>query len=132
MLSGEKRRWRHDRHLLAAHGHNKCSAQRHLGLAEANVAADQPVHGFAGRQILQHIAYGYQLVFSFFVGEASAELIEDAMRRIDGIGRLGGALRSNSDQAFGHFAQTYLGSGLACLPSGFPSRSRITPSDSEP
>ena len=28
--------------------------QRHLGLAEADVAAHQPVHGLAGGQVVQH------------------------------------------------------------------------------
>jgi hypothetical protein len=48
VLLGQQRGGRQHRHLLAAvHGHEG-GAQRHLGLAEADVAADQPVHRLAG------------------------------------------------------------------------------------
>ena len=46
---------RHHRHLLPGHGGDECRAQRHLGLAEANVAADQPVHRPPGGKIGQHL-----------------------------------------------------------------------------
>ncbi len=44
VLAGEQRGRHHDRDLLAVHGGDEGGAQRHFGLAEADVAADQPVH----------------------------------------------------------------------------------------
>ena len=37
-----------------AHRDHERGAQRHLGLAEADVAADQPIHRLAGAQIVEH------------------------------------------------------------------------------
>ncbi len=68
------------RHLPPAHGHDEGRAQRHLGLAEADVAADQPVHGLAGRQIGEHVADGVELILGFLIGEPGAELVEQAVR----------------------------------------------------
>ena len=48
MLAREQRGRHDDRHLHAVHGGDEGGAQRHLGLAEADVAADQPVHRPAG------------------------------------------------------------------------------------
>src|SRR5581483_9515677 len=44
MLARQQRRWHHDRNLLAVERDREGRAQRHLGLAEADIAADQPVH----------------------------------------------------------------------------------------
>ena len=44
VLAGQQGRGTDDRHLLARHRRHEGRAQRHLGLAEADVAADQPVH----------------------------------------------------------------------------------------
>ena len=51
VLARQQRRRHHDRDLLAVHGGDEGGAQRHLGLAEADVAADQPVHRPAGAEI---------------------------------------------------------------------------------
>ena len=48
MLTAEQRRGRHDCDLEAGHDRDEGGPQRHLGLAEADIAADQPVHRFAG------------------------------------------------------------------------------------
>ena len=48
VLAREQRRRHDDRHLLAVHRGDEGGAQRHLGLAEADIAADQPVHRPAG------------------------------------------------------------------------------------
>ena len=70
-----------DGHLLAGHGHDEGGAQRHLGLAEADVAADQPVHRRARAEVVQHVVDGVQLVVGLLIGEAGAELVEQARRR---------------------------------------------------
>ena len=54
VLARQQRRRHHDRHLEAFHRRDEGGAQRHLGLAEADIAADQPVHRPAERQIVEH------------------------------------------------------------------------------
>ena len=53
VLAGEQRRRHDDRRLLAVDRGAEGGAQRHLGLAEADVAADQPVHRPAGGEIVE-------------------------------------------------------------------------------
>jgi hypothetical protein len=53
MLARQQRGRHHDRDLLAFECHGEGRAQRHLGLAEADVAADQPVHRTADLEVLQ-------------------------------------------------------------------------------
>ena len=53
VLPGQERGRHHDGDLLAVERDRKRRAQRHLGLAEADVAADQPVHRPAAFEILQ-------------------------------------------------------------------------------
>jgi hypothetical protein len=47
VLAGQQGRGADHGHLLAAHGHHEGATQGDLGLAEADVAADQPVHRLA-------------------------------------------------------------------------------------
>ena len=51
VLLGEQRRRHQHRDLLAVGERDERRAQRDLGLAEADVAADQPVHRLAARQV---------------------------------------------------------------------------------
>ena len=76
MLAGEQGRWTDDGDLLAAHGHDEGGAERDFGLAEAHIAADEPVHRLAAGQIPQHIGDRVELIFRLFVREARAEFIE--------------------------------------------------------
>jgi hypothetical protein len=52
MLPRQHGRRRRDRHLLAGQRHCGRRPQRDLGLAEADVTADHPVHGVARRKIV--------------------------------------------------------------------------------
>ena len=52
VLQGEDRRRHQHRYLLAVHGSLERRADRHLGLAEAHVAAHQPVHRLVGLHVL--------------------------------------------------------------------------------
>ncbi len=52
MLARQQRRRHDDGHLEALHRRDEGGAQRHFRLAEADIAADQPVHRPAGRQIV--------------------------------------------------------------------------------
>ena len=52
VLTGQNRRRHEHRNLFAVLDRFECSSNRHLGLAVADVAADQPVHGFARLHVL--------------------------------------------------------------------------------
>jgi hypothetical protein len=59
MLARQQGGRHHHRDLLPAHGGDEGGAQRHLGLAEADIAADQPVHRPARGQILEHVSMAF-------------------------------------------------------------------------
>ena len=73
MLAGQKRGWRHKRHLIAGHGGDKGGAQRHLGLAKADIAADQPVGGASRGEVTNDILNRAKLVIGLGETEAGAE-----------------------------------------------------------
>ena len=77
VLPRQQRGRHHDRDLLAVERDRKRRAQRHLGLAEADVAADQPVHRPAAFEVLQRGVDGAELVLGLLIGEARAELVID-------------------------------------------------------
>ncbi len=62
-------------------GGGEGGAQRDLGLAEADIAADQPVHRPAGGEVVEHRLDGGLLVLGLLEGEAGAELVVDALLR---------------------------------------------------
>ena len=72
VLLREQRRRHQHRHLLARLHGDECGAQRDLGLAEADVAANDAVHRFARFQIDQHLFDGGGLVGGFL--EAKSRL----------------------------------------------------------
>ena len=78
MLARQQRRRHHDRDLLAVHGGDEGGAQRHFGLAEADVAANQPVHRPAGATDRRDRGDGGLLVVGLLVGKARAEFVVDA------------------------------------------------------
>ena len=73
VLLGEQRGRHQQRHLLAVGDGDECGAQRDLGLAEADVAAHQPVHRLARRQVLDHRLDRRLLVGRFLEGKAFGE-----------------------------------------------------------
>ena len=77
VLPRQQRGRHHHGDLLALERDRKRRAQRHLGLAEADVAADQPVHRTAAFEVLQRGRDGPKLVLGFLIGEARAELVID-------------------------------------------------------
>ena len=81
MLPRQQRRRHHDRDLRSRHRGNEGGAQRHLGLAETDIAADQPVHRSPGGEVLQHIGDGTRLVIGLGEREAGAELVPGAFAR---------------------------------------------------
>ena len=73
MLLGEQRGRHQHRDLLAVGDRDERGAQRDLGLAEADVAADQAVHRLAALQVLEHGVDRGRLVGRFLEREALAE-----------------------------------------------------------
>ena len=69
VLLGEDRRRHQDHHLLAVGGGLDRGPQRHLGLAEADVAADQAVHRPLGLHVALDRLDRLQLVGGLAVGE---------------------------------------------------------------
>ena len=64
--------------LPAEHGEER-GAHRHLGLAEADVAADQAVHRLRALQVGEHVVDGALLVRRLLEREARLELLEEAV-----------------------------------------------------
>ena len=73
MLLGEQRRRRQDGDLLAAGDGDEGGAQCHLRLAEADVAADEPVHRPRRDHVLDDGMDGGMLVGRFLEAEARGE-----------------------------------------------------------
>ena len=116
MLARQQRGRYHHRNLLAVHCRDKGSAQRNFGLAEADVAADQPVHRPPGIKIVEDCGNRGELVVGFLVREARAEFVVGAGRdrqlRRFAQQPLGGDL----DQFAGDLADAVLHPRLARLP----------------
>ena len=81
VLAREQRRRRDDRDLLAVDRRGEGGAQRDLGLAEADVAAHQPVHRPAGGQIVERRLDRARLVRRLVIGKARAELVVETFGR---------------------------------------------------
>ncbi len=116
VLPGQQRGGHHDGHLGAAHGGDEGGAQGDLGLAEADVAADQPVHRPAGGQVLQHVGDGARLVLRLGEREAGAELVPGAFRRRQAGGVAHPARGGGADQLARHVLDALLHARLAVLP----------------
>ena len=127
MLPRQQRRRHHHRDLTARQHRCVGRAQRHLGLAETDIAADQPIHGVTGREVRDRVVDRLDLVVGFGIGEARAELVVGARRRHHDRRRLEGALGRDLDQRIGHVAQAALEARLArlpCLPAQLVERRR--------
>ena len=116
MLAGKECRRHHQRDLSAVHGGDEGCPQRHLGLAEPHVAADQPVHRPSGREFVQyHVDYGL-LVLGLFIGKSRAELVVGSgfhgqTRRLPQL-----PFGRDLDQAVGDVADATLHARFARLP----------------
>jgi hypothetical protein len=69
VLKGQHRRRREHRHLLAVHDRLERGAHRHLGLAVADVAAEQAVHRRGGFHVPFDVGDGRGLIRRQLVGE---------------------------------------------------------------
>ena len=117
VLADEQRRRGEDRDLPARHGDHERGAERHLGLAEADVAADQPVHRLARGQIVEHGLDRARLILGLVVGEARRELLVQAGRRGELRALAQRAARGDLDQLARDLADPLLDPGLPRLPA---------------
>ena len=132
MLARQQRR-RHDhRDLLAVHRGDEGGAQRHLGLAEADVAADQAVHRPAGRRDRRARVDRGLLVVGLLIGKAGAELVIGPVR--DGEPRRLAQLPlgRDLDQLAGDLADAVLHARLARLPADAAEPVELDAASSEP
>ena len=89
MLLGEDRRRREHQRLLAVDGDGERGADRDLGLAEADVAADEPVHRVRRLEVLLHRLDRALLVLGLAVRELRLEPLEPlVLERVRDAGRL--------------------------------------------
>ena len=118
MLAGEQRGRHHHRDLLAVHHRHEGRPQRHLGLAEADVAADQAVHRPAGGKIVDGRVDRGLLVVGFLIRKPRGEFVIEAVT--DGEPRRFAqlALGGDLDQLVGDFLDALLEPRLAGLPAG--------------
>ena len=68
-------------HLASVEGDRERGAQRDLGLAEADVAADEPVHRARRLEVLLHCLDRRALVVRLAVGEAGLQPLEPVVVR---------------------------------------------------
>ncbi len=116
VLAGEQRRRHHHRDLLAFHHGDERGSQRNLGLAEAHIAADEPVHRPALGQVLGHGLDAGELVVGLVIGEARQEFGVGAVGNLEDRRGLGLAQRRHFDKLLRHLANALFEPRLAALP----------------
>ena len=72
-----KRGRHHDGDLLAVHGRDEGRAQRHFGLAETDIAANETIHRASGLEIADHGVDRSLLIVGLLIGKAGAEFVEE-------------------------------------------------------
>ncbi|MCY1518552.1 hypothetical protein D9M68_532730 [compost metagenome] len=97
------------------HGDER-GAHRHFGLAEADVAADQPVHRLGGEHVVAHRLDGGLLVRGFLEREAGAEGFVVGLRVGEGEAFAGGTAGVDVEQLGGDVAHLLGGLALGLLP----------------
>ena len=116
VLPRQKRR-RHDhRDLFSFHDREESRSQRHFGLAEADIAANEPVHRLALGKVFGDRVDAGELIVGLLVGEARDELVIGPVGHSEH-GRWPCLARGrNLDQLLRHLADALLHAGLAPLP----------------
>ncbi len=116
MLLGQQRGRRQHRDLLAAHHRDEGRAQRHLGLAEADVAADQPVHRLARGHVGDHRRDRRGLVRRLFEAEALGEGLVVLRRQRERMAFAQRPARVQVQQLGGGIADLLRGAALGAFP----------------
>ena len=116
VLARKQRGGRNHGDLLAGHRRDEGRAHGDLRLAEADVAADQPVHRHPGVQVGQDVLDGRQLVLRLLVGKARAKRVPHVVGRLEDRRRAQHPLGRDPDQAVRDLADPRLHPGLLRLP----------------
>jgi hypothetical protein len=105
VLVGEHRGGDEQRHLPAGAGHAEGCAHGDLGLAEADVAAQQPVHRTLARKVGQDVLVGLGLVLCVGVGEGVDQVAHELEVEVPGGALVQLALGLDLDQIGGQVEQ---------------------------
>ena len=104
------------RHLLAVLYRHKGRPHGHLGLAEAHIAAHQPVHGPGGAHIRQHRLDGRTLVMGLLEGKGGGKGLVVGRRQGKGMAGTGLAAGIDIQQFGGRIPYPLLGLALGLDP----------------
>jgi hypothetical protein len=118
VLLGEDRGRRQHHDLLAGVGRLERGAQGHLGLAEADVAADQPVHRPLGLHVALDLLDGFALVGGLLEGEGGLEVAQPVGVRREGEALAAPALRVQVEQLAGQLLRGAPRPRLDLVPAG--------------
>ena len=102
MLLHEECGRREYRHLLAGVRGDERGAHRHLGLAEADIAAHDAVHRAIAAEVGKHLPYRLRLVLGFLEWEGVGERLVVELAHRERESRLGLATRMQVEQLRGH------------------------------
>ncbi len=116
MLLGEQRRRAEHGDLLAVGDGDERGPQRDLGLAEAHVAAHQPIHRLAGGHVGDHRLDRRRLVGRLLEGEALGEGLQVVLLDAEGVAVARGAPRVQGEQLGGGVAHLLCGARLGLVP----------------
>ena len=81
VLARQQRRRHDDGDLLAVDRRAESGAQRDLGLAEADIAAHEPIHRPPGGEIVEHGVDRARLILGLVIGKARAEFVVEPLGR---------------------------------------------------
>ena len=125
VLLGEDRRRHQHHHLLALGGRLVRGAQRDLGLAVADVAADQAVHRPLGLHVGLHRLDRVELVGGLAVGERALELELPLAVGLEGVALARLALGVEVEQLAGELARRAARARLDRVPALRPERREL-------
>src|SRR5712692_10062373 len=118
VLPRQQRRRYNNSDLFTVKRDREGRAQRHLGLAKSDVAADQPVHRPAAFEVLQGDIDRSELIFGLFIWKTRAELVIDVRLHWHSRRLMQMPLGGDFYQFAGYFTDAILQLGLARLPTG--------------
>ena len=116
VLKRQDRRRRQERDLLAVHHRLECGAHRDLGLAVADVAAEQPIHRHRRFHVALDVGDGRGLVDGQVVLERVFEFLLPVRIGSERMARDRPARGVELQQLLGHVAHRLLDLGLRALP----------------
>ena len=118
MLACQQGRRHHDGHLATVHGGHEGGPQGDFGLAEPDIAADQPVHHLARRQVVQDLFDRAELILGLRIRESGRELVVQPVGRRQGLALAQLPRGGDAHQLVRHVPEPLLDLGLAGLPTG--------------